>query len=297
MTTDAAAIIKVHDKIAYTMKQVREIEWDLDHDRKFLAELRKGKFRNGMPMDKDFLNHNLPRMELELAKHTEILAKLNEKLTPMLAQRVRVGDLPFHEILNYFQGSGLEAARCGLELLQACIAEDRWLPGASRRCRSVLNLAKASKKLLKNPKALATFRSLLGEIETITSKWDSIRPKPTFTKLGASPTVTATLNDLKAIDVDVCPIEFKLVEDKNGARYVGFLIWPEGILHHTSKYSYTDSNQQCQACGHAIKNATNWLPLILSSSDGKKRSLWVGRDCAKTLFGINMGGELEIEGR
>jgi hypothetical protein len=134
------------------------------------------------------------------------------------------------------------------------------------------------------------------------AKLDATRPVPVFTTMNASPTVSAELKRHDAASVEVCPMEFNEVEaiDEKGNKYfktVVKLVWPVGIKHNTSRYAYgTDNNNQCHACGHAIKNAFNWVPLILTTGKGEKKSLWVGRDCAKTLFGVDMTGDLEIIG-
>lgn len=42
------------------------------------------------------------------------------------------------------------------------------------------------------------------------------------------------------------------------------------------------------------KKSDNWVPL-LGELAGSNRSLWVGRDCARTLFGIKVTGEMHVE--
>lgn len=127
---------------------------------------------------------------------------------------------------------------------------------------------------------------------------DSVRPKPVVTRIGASPTVTRLLQDLglPVGGVEVCDIEWRLVETPK-PHYVGRLKWPEGTKHGRSRYNWTQNNAQCQACGHAIKNGFNWVPLVLTAGNGDKYSLWVGKDCAKTIFGVEVKGEVEVEGR
>jgi hypothetical protein len=129
---------------------------------------------------------------------------------------------------------------------------------------------------------------------------DATRPVPVFTTMNASRTVSAELKRQGAVNVEVCPIKWEfqeLVDDNGVTSYVpvAILLWPEGIKHHTSRYAWgTSQNRQCEACGHAIKNNYNWVPLILTTEAGEKKSLWVGRDCAETLFGVKMTGDLEI---
>lgn len=69
------------------------------------------------------------------------------------------------------------------------------------------------------------------------------------------------------------------------------IIWPEGTLHGTSRYKGTAENQQCEACGHAIKSPFNWVPLVIDDRNAVPHSFWVGRDCAGKLFGVKVEGE------
>ena len=70
------------------------------------------------------------------------------------------------------------------------------------------------------------------------------------------------------------------------------IIWPEGTRHNTSRYAHNINahNDQCHACGHAIRNGFNWVPLVATTPRGPV-SLWVGRDCAKKLFGCDVTGD------
>lgn len=78
---------------------------------------------------------------------------------------------------------------------------------------------------------------------------------------------------------------------------VGEVIWPEGTQHNRSRFAMgTAHNEQCHACGHAIKNAYNWIPLYAVTPSGPM-SLWVGRDCAKKLFACDVSGEAEFPQR
>lgn len=145
----------------------------------------------------------------------------------------------------------------------------------------------------------SAYRSALLPVALAVVDLDATRPKPVFTTLGASPTVTRTVESFDAVKVEVCPMEFKKVTvtdpktGKDEIRHVVRLLWPKGTVHGVSRWSrFRDC--QCEACGHAIRNPFNWIPLILTAKDGTPKALWVGRDCAKTLFGIDMVGDLEI---
>lgn len=76
--------------------------------------------------------------------------------------------------------------------------------------------------------------------------------------------------------------------------------WPPGTRHRRSKFSYGSraGNNQCEACGHAIKDPYNWCPLMAREADGSYSSLWVGKDCAKKLLGCKVdSGEAIYTGR
>lgn len=139
------------------------------------------------------------------------------------------------------------------------------------------------------------------EVYELMRRFDAMRPRPVFTTMGASPLVSETMKSMNAASVEVCPIEWKTVPVKNEKgelcyEQVGILLWPEGIMHGASGKGC--AGYWCEACGHKISNLFNWVPLIITSETGEKKSLWVGKDCSKTLFGIDMKGDLRIvEGR
>ncbi len=153
------------------------------------------------------------------------------------------------------------------------------------------------------PESILAFCRACQPVATLVKLLDNTRPKPVITSMGVSPTVTATITrlNLKPESVRVCPVEWYeakvLVNGKEQTQWKARLLWPAGTVHGASKFHATKDNQQCQACGHAIKNPFNWVPLLVDGVDGKTYSLWVGKDCSKKLFGIEIKGELEIEGR
>ena len=121
-----------------------------------------------------------------------------------------------------------------------------------------------------------------------------VRPPPAVTYLGISPTTTRTLEEmrLRPSTLRLCPIEW--VRDPTGALQ-GRLLWPEGTRHGVSRFHTSAvGRSQCQACGHSIRNRLNWAPLLIEDTDGVPYSLWVGRDCAKSLFGIRWSGPLAL---
>jgi hypothetical protein len=144
----------------------------------------------------------------------------------------------------------------------------------------------------------------LAPVAAAIKKLDMTRPKPVFTTLGVSPTVTATLAHIGVVGsletLRACPIEtfeVERVNPKTGKKEIVTklrLVFPEGCLHGSSRHH---SDTQCQACGHGISNPYNWVVLLIDDAQGRTHSLWVGRDCARNLFGIDVKGELEYEGR
>lgn len=146
------------------------------------------------------------------------------------------------------------------------------------------------------PEAFRSFaRAYVGAMRPIVEAIEHLNAtaiKPVITSIGASPTITATLADLGATSVAPCPSEiFKVPNPLAGKEgepaeiwlFVR-LLWPTGTKHGTSRFCKGD---QCHSCGHAIRNPRNWVPLVLTTPSGP-RSLWVGRDCAKTLFGVEI---------
>jgi hypothetical protein len=148
-------------------------------------------------------------------------------------------------------------------------------------------------------------------ISRLMDRLDAARPKPVFTSIGVSPTITETLKRLNfhfssPQSIRVCPMRFEREEriDANGKKIsmpVIVLEWPEGTVHGASSHATTPGykwpESKCQACGHGIKNDFNWVPLLVDDSKGVPHALWVGTDCSKSLFGIKVKGESEFKGR
>lgn len=117
---------------------------------------------------------------------------------------------------------------------------------------------------------------------------DAQRPKPVFVLKTLSPTGAKLLLDAGYKPDSAVMPEYVYHRDTDEIE----LIWPEGTKHGKSRFVHgTVRNFQCHACGHAIKNAFNWVPLALTRKDGEIHSMWVGRDCAKKLFGVEMKGD------
>jgi hypothetical protein len=145
--------------------------------------------------------------------------------------------------------------------------------------------------------ALATTREWgvgFAEIARLVVLLDSTRPRPVVVMGSLSPTVVANLNKAMGIDMRTIsspPIKWtwQIIDGQRVA--VGHIIWPEGTRHGQSRFAAgTEHNSQCHACGHAIKDGFNWVPIVATTS-GKPVSLWVGRDCARKLFSCEVTGD------
>lgn len=76
------------------------------------------------------------------------------------------------------------------------------------------------------------------------------------------------------------------------------ILWPEGTKHNQSRYAYGSGNYNgCHACGHAIKRNDNWIPIVVDNTSGTPLSFWIGRDCARNLFGAEVEGDAIYEER
>lgn len=160
----------------------------------------------------------------------------------------------------------------------------------------------------------ASRQSLLVEAQQYTQDFASIadavqrldmtRPKPVFTSLGVSGTITDTFTDTR-LDLDLTKVYYpemvmKQVEVTNSKtgekelKWVCEIIWPEGTVFNSSRFVGTEKNySKCHSCGHAIKNGFNWVPVLINNKAGVPHCFWVGRDCARTIFGIDVTGDLE----
>jgi hypothetical protein len=297
MTTKTAAeMIEIQNKVLALQKRFREHQADFKSANAELQQLESGKHWACKQDGGKRVPHLVGMYREKLGKAQGAMGELTIKLEALEKQRPLIIELPHHDLLmNFFKGNSFENARNALELVALCLPVDSWVPGAARRVWAGLAVEKAPKKVQAEYKKAAA--DLLAKFKT----WDSTRPVPTFTTMNASPTVSAELKRQGATNVEVCPMKFERIEVRNHAgEFVGYafvvvLLWPEGTKHHTSSYAYgTGNNRQCHACGHAIKNPMNWVPLILTTEAGEKKSLWVGRDCAETLFGVRMDGDLEL---
>lgn len=143
-----------------------------------------------------------------------------------------------------------------------------------------------------------TFAADFTPVYALLDKLDATRPKPVFTALGLSPTVTATLTEQLKLDVKTLrfpEMEEKWIErkdEKGNAVRVSIIVikWPKNTQHNASRFA---KGNQCHACGHAIRNGFNWVAFLIDDAKGIPHSFWVGRDCAKNIFNVDVKGDVE----
>jgi hypothetical protein len=147
-------------------------------------------------------------------------------------------------------------------------------------------------------------------VQALIELLDSRRPKPVIVMKTLSPTVAKTIGDHIGIDVSTIqspPMHGEYVEYKYKGKTLTVwevvIDWPEGTLHNRSRFLHSADNELCQACGHAIKNPFNWVPILAYGDEPLEHqlidvsakqmpySLWVGRDCAEKLFGCEVEGD------
>lgn len=133
---------------------------------------------------------------------------------------------------------------------------------------------------------------------------DSRRPRAIVIMKTLSPTVAENVGEHIGLDVSTFqspPMHGEWVEFVYKGQpcrvYQVVVDWPEGTRHDQSRFVHSANNEQCQACGHAIKNAFNWVPILAYDARGVPHSLWVGRDCAGKLFGCEVEGDAIYAGR
>jgi hypothetical protein len=138
------------------------------------------------------------------------------------------------------------------------------------------------------------------EVSELVNLLDARRPKPVIVMKTLSPTVASNISAHLGIDVSTIqspPMRGKWVEFEHKGKkelvYVVTIDWPEGTQHNKSRFVHSGNHQQCQACGHAIKDCFNWVPILAYGPSEKTTpcSLWVGRDCAAKLFGCEVEGD------
>jgi hypothetical protein len=172
-------------------------------------------------------------------------------------------------------------------------------------CGQAVEILEATKLTAEQKALVAQARAFVADLAPIwatVSRLDATRPKPVFTALGLSPTVTKTLTEQLKLNVATLRMPEYVVEyveeevtDKHGRtstqiKPVLTIKWPEGTCHGRSRFAH---GNLCHACGHAIKNAFNWVPFLMDDAAGVPHSMWVGRDCARNVFNVDVKGDAE----
>lgn len=154
-------------------------------------------------------------------------------------------------------------------------------------------------------------------VKSLCAALDARRPARMVVMGTLSPTVAATLGDerlkLDASTLRSPPTKYEWVEVtlKDGTtaqRQMIVIDWPPGTRFNRSRFRYSDRNRLCQACGHAIKDPLNWVPVLIDGRVPEVRvhgagmeaaevavphCFLVGSDCARKLFGCTVEGEAE----
>ena len=156
--------------------------------------------------------------------------------------------------------------------------------------------------------ALERWARAFAEVAELVALLDSRRPKPVVVMGTLSPTVAQNVS--AHVGVDISTIQSpamhgewveRLIKGKKVTVYEVVIDWPDGTRHNKSRFLNSASNSLCQACGHAIQDPYNWVPILAYGPSGGAAtapySLWVGRDCARKLFGCEVEGDAVYVGR
>lgn len=152
----------------------------------------------------------------------------------------------------------------------------------------------------------AAWARCFAPVADLVTTLDSRRPRPTCVFKTLSPTVAANVS--RVIGVDLASVRSPdvkwewvevIINGKKLNMCRGRILWPDGTRHGLSKFS--GSGDCCEACGHLIRNPTNWVPLLFDADHPRHgkgpASLWVGRDCAKKLFSCEVSGDAVYQDR
>lgn len=178
-------------------------------------------------------------------------------------------------------------------------------PRLLQELRTKLSAAKKKFSCVEKPYAQDALRwaEAFAPVAELIELLDSRRPKAVVVMKTLSPTVAKTVGENIGLDVSTIqspPMHGEWVDfvfkGQKMRVYEIVIDWPEGTRHNTSRFHYSENNQQCQACGHAIQNPFNWVPILAYNADKVPHSLWVGRDCAGKLFGCEVDGDAIYKG-
>ena len=227
----------------------------------------------------------------------EAFARANERERTYIGHRET--DIGLLEDVNDIRGKMAHEAKLrGWELVHAMMFGHFW---DAPQLVTLANRLKPYTRDDAESAALARARQWAVDftpVAHLVAQLDSTCPKPNYEFGEISAAVRANVQDamgLRFETVAVPEIWWSKVqvtrEGKLVWTWIGETIWPPGCRHGASRFSVSAAGlNQCQACGHAIKDGGNWCPLILNGSGGSA-SLWVGHDCARHLFGCRVSGE------
>jgi len=150
------------------------------------------------------------------------------------------------------------------------------------------------------PEVVIAWVSLCNAKDSAIAELDDARPKPVLTKIGLSPKVTKTLQEMN-LDIDLASIKypeiaFRWVNKENvdgtpvrkNGKYVMekeyYVKWPKDIVHGASRFGNT--SLFCEACGKHIPSGLFAPVQALDRKSGKHVSFWLGLDCARNIFGV-----------
>lgn len=146
--------------------------------------------------------------------------------------------------------------------------------------------------------AIERWAQAFAPVQELIELLDSRRPKPVVVMKTLSPTVAKNVSAHIGLDVSTIqspPMHGEWVEIMHKGQkvtvYEIVVDWPDGTLHNKSRFLHSVNNSLCQACGHSIQDPYNWVPILSYDATKTPYSLWVGRDCAKKLFGCEVDGD------
>jgi hypothetical protein len=146
--------------------------------------------------------------------------------------------------------------------------------------------------------AIERWAQAFAPVQELIELLDARRPKPVVVMKTLSPTVAKNVSAHIGIDVSTIqspPMHGEwvqmVIKGQKVSVYEIVIDWPEGTLHNESRFLHSANNSLCQACGHAIQDPYNWVPILSYDAGKTPYSLWVGRDCARKLFGCEVDGD------
>lgn len=132
---------------------------------------------------------------------------------------------------------------------------------------------------------------------------DVARPPPKVTAIGLSAKVTKTLKEMN-LDIDLPTIKMAKINfwlrplfNKDGSPSMGYdgkqrtervyyVEWTPGIKHNMSRFN---GGGHCEACGKHIPSC-RFVPVEATCKRNGLVSMWLGCDCAASIFGIKDQG-------